>query len=293
MPGRRTSQTHDPRSPLDKERLSLTSQRFLSPLDTDPSYRLPRESAPSCGEPWGRRPHAAASRRGASWPDASRKGAVCGYHVAQNALFRYIAAREAWDATPRQPAGHYGEWPNWANALEQPPPARLRGGLRWDLQAPAWGLIARKGAVWAEGLADGAPWAKPRHHQAASCGLRRCRELRLSCNKMRTRHQDIIHQEDKLAIIGIVHCSLADLLGSPALPWVDDVQKPKCVHHRRRPSATRTLRRRHGGPTSSPCIASPRSIRQGRPRYPSRFSRPLRHCRCRRHAARSPPRSWG
>ena len=188
MPGRRTSQTHDPRSPLDKERLSLTSQRFLSPLDTDPSYRLPRESAPSCGEPWGRRPHAAASRRGASWPDASRKGAVCGYHVAQNALFRYIAAREAWDATPRQAAGHYGEWPNWANALEQPPPARLRGGLRWDLQAPAWGLIARKGAVWAEGLADGAPWAKPRHHQAASCGLRRCRKLRVRRNPLGVEH---------------------------------------------------------------------------------------------------------
>ena len=172
-------------------------------------------------------------------------------------------------------------------------PRQAAGGLRRGPQASAWGPTARKGAVWAEGLADGAPWAKPRHHQAASCGLRMCRELRLSCNKMRTRHQDIIHQEDKLAIIGIVHCSLADLLGSPALPWVDDVQKPKCVHHRRRPSATRTLRRRHGGPTSSPCIASPRSIRQGRPRYPSRFSRPLRHCQCRRHAARSPPRSWG
>ena len=28
---------------------------------------------------------------------------------------------------PRQPAGHYGEWPNWANVLEQPP-ARVRGG---------------------------------------------------------------------------------------------------------------------------------------------------------------------
>ena len=69
----------------------------------------------------------AASRRGASWPDASRRGAVCGSHVAQNALFRHVAAREAWGATPRQPAGHYGEWPNWANALEQPP-ARLRGG---------------------------------------------------------------------------------------------------------------------------------------------------------------------
>ena len=45
----------------------------------------------------------------------------------QTALFRHVAAREAWDQTPRQPAGHYGEWPNWANALEQPP-ARLRGG---------------------------------------------------------------------------------------------------------------------------------------------------------------------
>ena len=31
-------------------------------------------------------------------------------------------------ATPRQAAGHYGEWLNWANALEQPP-ARLRGTM--------------------------------------------------------------------------------------------------------------------------------------------------------------------
>ena len=30
---------------------------------------------------------------------------------------------------PRQPAGHYEKWLNWANALAQPP-ARLRGGLR-------------------------------------------------------------------------------------------------------------------------------------------------------------------
>ena len=80
----------------------------------------------------------AASRRGASWPDASRRGAVCGSHVAQNALFRHVAAREAWGATPRQPAGHYGEWPNWANVLEQPP-ARLRGGLRRGPQASAGG----------------------------------------------------------------------------------------------------------------------------------------------------------
>ena len=59
------------------------------------------------------------------------------------------------------------------------PPARLRGGSRQGPQASAWGLTARKSAVWAEGLADGAPWARPGHHQAASCGLRRCRELGL------------------------------------------------------------------------------------------------------------------
>ena len=99
----------------------------------------------------------ATSRRGASRPDASRKGAVCGSHVAQNALFRHVAAREAWGATPpRQPAGHYGEWLNWANALEQPP-ARLRGGCAGDPQASAWGPAARKSAVWSEGLAEGAP----------------------------------------------------------------------------------------------------------------------------------------
>ena len=95
---------------------------------------------PGCGSPWAAarvrrslglrgtaRGPRAASRRGASRPDASRKGAVCGLRVAQNALFRHVAAREAWGATPRQPAGHYGKWPNWANVLGQPP-ARLAGG---------------------------------------------------------------------------------------------------------------------------------------------------------------------
>ena len=85
-------------------------------------------------------------RRGASRPDASRKGAFCGPRVAQSAPFRHITARETRDQTARQPAGHYGKWPNWANALERPP-ARLRGGLRQGPQALAWGLAARKGAV--------------------------------------------------------------------------------------------------------------------------------------------------
>ena len=58
-------------------------------------------------------------------------------------------------------------------------PRQAVGGLRQGPQASAWGPAARKDAVWAEGLADGAPWARPGHHQAASCGLRRYRELRV------------------------------------------------------------------------------------------------------------------
>ena len=79
---------------------------------------------------------------------------------------------------PRQPAGHYGEWPNWANVLEQPP-ARLRGGCAGARRPRPAGPTARKGAVWTEGLAEGAPRVRPGHYQAASCGLRRCRELRV------------------------------------------------------------------------------------------------------------------
>ena len=41
-------------------------------------------------------------------------------------------------------------------------------------------MLFRSDAVWAEGLADGAPWVRPGHHEAASCGLRRCRELRVN-----------------------------------------------------------------------------------------------------------------
>ena len=131
-----------------------------------------------------------------------KKSALCAAMVMPTALLRQVftyeraaAARPAGDGVgaaeegthvrthgeaqpPRQPAGHYGEWPNWANVLEQPP-ARLRGGLRRGPQASAWGLAARKDAVWEEGLADDTPWARPGHHQAASCGLRRCWELRI------------------------------------------------------------------------------------------------------------------
>ena len=46
----------------------------------------------------------------------------------QTAPFRHAAAPGECGATARQPAGHLGKWPNWANALGQPP-ARLRGTL--------------------------------------------------------------------------------------------------------------------------------------------------------------------
>ena len=47
---------------------------------------------------------------------------------------------------PRQAAGHYGKWLNWANALEQPP-ASLRGGLRQGPQISVRSLASRKGAL--------------------------------------------------------------------------------------------------------------------------------------------------
>ena len=53
----------------------------------------------------------------------------------QTAPFRHVVARRGRKATARQNAGHYGKWPNWANASEQPP-ARLRGGLRQVIPSP-------------------------------------------------------------------------------------------------------------------------------------------------------------
>ena len=127
LPGRRTSQTHDPRSPLDRERLSLTSQRFLSPLDTDPNRRLPQEPVLSCGGPWAaaraRRPH------GGAYPGPTPHGkAQSAAPTSRRMRFSVTLPPGRRGAQPpRQPAGHYEKWPNWANALEQPP-ARLWGG---------------------------------------------------------------------------------------------------------------------------------------------------------------------
>ena len=92
--------------------------RFFSPGQTSSHLTENRILSPM--------PHGKAH----SAPNASRKSALCAVMwIAQTAPFRYVAAPGKCGATPRQPAGHYGECLNWANALEQPP-ASLRGGLR-------------------------------------------------------------------------------------------------------------------------------------------------------------------
>ena len=88
----------------------------------------------------------------------SRKDALCDFQIAQNALFRHVAAPGRWcGATARQAAGHYGEYLNWANALEQPP-ASLRGGLRQGPQISVRSLTSRKGAFWLLASRKGAFW---------------------------------------------------------------------------------------------------------------------------------------
>ena len=98
--------------------------------------------------------------------------------TSQNALFRYVTAREARGATPPPACGALWKVAQLGKCARATP-RQAAGGLCQNPQASAWGLTARKGALWAEGFAEGAPWVRPGHHQAASCGLRRCRELGL------------------------------------------------------------------------------------------------------------------
>ena len=85
----------------------------------------------------------------------------------QNASFRDAAAPGRCGATPRQAAGHYGEWLNWANALEQPP-ASLRGGLREGPQISVRSPASRKGALCPTGGLQNALF---RHDATADCAF--------------------------------------------------------------------------------------------------------------------------
>ena len=60
------------------------------------------------------------------------------------------------------------------------PPPGWRGVAPGTRRPRPAGPASRKSAVWAEGLAESAPRVRPGHHQAASCGLRGCRELSIT-----------------------------------------------------------------------------------------------------------------
>ena len=77
-------------------------------------------------------------RRGTAWPDTSRKGAVCGSHVAQTALFRHVAAREAWDATPPPACGALWKMAQLGKCARTTP-RQAGGGLRQGPQVSAVG----------------------------------------------------------------------------------------------------------------------------------------------------------
>ena len=99
---------------------------------------------------------------------------------AQNALFRYVAAREAWDTTPPPACGALWKMAQLGKRARATP-RQAAGGVAPGTRRPRpAGPASRKGAVWAEGLAESAPRARPGHHQAASCGLRGCRELSIT-----------------------------------------------------------------------------------------------------------------
>ena len=83
----------------------------------------------------------------------SRKDALCDPQIAQTAPFRHAAAPGRCGTTARQAAGHYGEWLNWANALEQPP-ASLRGGLCQGPQISVQSLDSRKSALCTRQLTE-------------------------------------------------------------------------------------------------------------------------------------------
>ena len=151
--------------------------RFSSPGQTRRRLTEKRTLQPA---PHGKAHSAQASHQKAhSGLIDSRKAAFCDSQIAQTAPFRHIAAPGKCGATPPPACGALWRMPQLGKRARATP-RQPAGGLRQGPQASAWGLAARRGAVWAEGLADGAPRARSGHHQAASCGLRRCRELRIS-----------------------------------------------------------------------------------------------------------------
>ena len=186
-----------------RKRIILTSRHFLSPLDTGPSRPLPEGLRPAAevhGPPPTRggrlRRHAALAHRGGGAGGRHRGrvqphgGAHLGptpHEKAQSAAptshrMRFSVTSPPGRRGARPPASLRGTMendPTGQTRSDNPPPG-CGGGCAGDPQASAWGPASRKSAVWAEGLAESAPRVGPGHHQAASCGLRGCRELSIT-----------------------------------------------------------------------------------------------------------------
>ena len=150
-----------------RKRITLTSRNFLSPLDTGPSRRLPEGLRPAVethGPPPVRggclRRHAALAHRGGGARQARSP------HVAQTAPFGRVATGGTRGTTPPPACGALWKMTQLGKRARTTP-RQAAGGLRRGPQAPAWGLAARKGAVWTEGLADGAPRVRPQAAQAS------------------------------------------------------------------------------------------------------------------------------
>ena len=100
----------------------------------------------------------------------SRKDALCDSAIPRSRRMRLsVTSRRPGGVgqPPRQAAGHYGEWLNWANALEQPP-ASLRGGLRQGPQISVRSLASRKSALCPTGGLQNALF---RHDATAECAF--------------------------------------------------------------------------------------------------------------------------
>ena len=144
--------THSGRSGARKMRFSVTS---------DSRVRFSVECAfPHLGK------CGAGSRKSAFCPSFSPKGAFWPDRLTQSRTLRFSdrtdcaflshrGAREVWGNPPASLRGTMENASTGQTRSSNPPPAC--GGLRQGPQASAWGLAVRRGAVWAEGLADGAP----------------------------------------------------------------------------------------------------------------------------------------
>ena len=99
--------------------------RFSSPGQTSSHLTEKRTLQPA---PHGKAHSAQASHQKAhSGLIDSRKAAFCDSQIAQNALFRHVAAREAWGATPASLRGTMENGPT-GQTRSSNPPASLRGG---------------------------------------------------------------------------------------------------------------------------------------------------------------------